>query len=150
MEEVWKDINLATLNEQGSRPTTTHPTLMFQDFLARPLIDPPNTNTILSSAPSQLQTPPLVTALSLSSRPHFHPPQCTLADRRNNRMIKNRESAARSRARKQAYTNELELEIAQLKEENARLRRQHQQLSEVAASEQKKKGTLYRASTAPF
>nr|KYP66623.1 hypothetical protein KK1_012923 [Cajanus cajan] len=103
MEEVWKDINLATLNEQGSRPTTTHPTLMFQDFLARPLIDPPNTNTILSSAPSQLQTPPLVTALSLSSRPHFHPPQCTLADRRNNRMIKNRESAARSRARKQEF-----------------------------------------------
>jgi len=37
-------------------------------------------------------------------------------------MIKNRESAARSRARKQAYTVELEAELNHLKEENARLK----------------------------
>uniref|UniRef100_A0A0E0NUD4 BZIP domain-containing protein n=2 Tax=Oryza TaxID=4527 RepID=A0A0E0NUD4_ORYRU len=37
-------------------------------------------------------------------------------------MIKNRESAARSRARKQAYTNELENKISRLEEENKRLR----------------------------
>lgn len=37
-------------------------------------------------------------------------------------MIKNRESAARSRARKQAYTVELEAELNQLKEENAQLK----------------------------
>eukprot|EP00850_Spirogloea_muscicola_P019556 SM000193S05180 [mRNA] locus=s193:151034:152110:- [translate_table: standard] len=36
-------------------------------------------------------------------------------------MIKNRESAARSRARKQAYTVELEAEVTLLKEENMRL-----------------------------
>lgn len=153
MEEVWKDINLATLNDQTTRPTTTHSMnlggVMFQDFLGN--IDPPN--TILSSASASSQTPslycpptpspapPLVTALSLSSRPHFHfdslithkpqhpapapsniscltnhtlassvnckryhepaAPDCALGDRRNKRMIKNRESAARSRARKQ-------------------------------------------------
>ncbi|MBA0733970.1 hypothetical protein Gogos_017931, partial [Gossypium gossypioides] len=45
-------------------------------------------------------------------------------DPRHKRKIKNRESAARSRARKQAYTNELELEVARLLEENAKLRRQ--------------------------
>lgn len=45
-------------------------------------------------------------------------------ERRQRRMIKNRESAARSRARKQAYTVELEAEVTQLKEENARLQRQ--------------------------
>jgi len=39
-------------------------------------------------------------------------------------MIKNRESAARSRARKQAYTVELEAEVSQLKEENMKLRKQ--------------------------
>ncbi|XP_027915379.1 protein FD [Vigna unguiculata] len=190
MEEVWKDINLATLNDQV---TTTHSNfggVILQDFLARPFtIEPPN--TILSSqtpslyaAPSS-PAPPLLTALSLSSHPHLHfdphthkphhhppppsnhpcfaapttaslgakrfaEPDCNLGDRRNKRMIKNRESAARSRARKQAYTNELEVEVEQLKEENARLKRQQKQLSEVAASEQKKKGSLYRASTAPF
>ncbi|KAI7748334.1 hypothetical protein M8C21_027982 [Ambrosia artemisiifolia] len=39
-------------------------------------------------------------------------------------MIKNRESAARSRARKQAYTHELENKISRLEEENERLKRQ--------------------------
>ncbi|CAL4914160.1 unnamed protein product [Urochloa decumbens] len=43
-------------------------------------------------------------------------------ERRKKRMIKNRESAARSRARRQAYTNELENKISQLEEENERLR----------------------------
>ncbi|KAJ6407910.1 hypothetical protein OIU84_011256 [Salix udensis] len=44
-----------------------------------------------------------------------------VAERRQRRMIKNRESAARSRARKQAYTVELEAELNQLKEENKQL-----------------------------
>ncbi|KAK7367258.1 hypothetical protein VNO80_09267 [Phaseolus coccineus] len=194
MEEVWKDINLATLNDQV---TTTHSNLggvILQDFLARPFaIDPPNailpsqTTSSLYGPPSS-PAPPLLTALSLSSHPHLlfdhlthkpshprhhhhhhHPPpstlssfttpppsslgtkrlpepDCNLGDRRNKRMIKNRESAARSRA----YTNELEVEVEQLKEENARLKRQQKQLNEVARSEQKKKGSLHRASTAPF
>ncbi|XP_047309925.1 ABSCISIC ACID-INSENSITIVE 5-like protein 1 [Impatiens glandulifera] len=43
-------------------------------------------------------------------------------ERRQRRMIKNRESAARSRARKQAYTAELEIELDQVREENTRLR----------------------------
>ncbi|XP_047049489.1 LOW QUALITY PROTEIN: ABSCISIC ACID-INSENSITIVE 5-like protein 2 [Lolium rigidum] len=45
-------------------------------------------------------------------------------ERRQKRMIKNRESAARSRARKQAYTNELENKVSRLEEENERLKRQ--------------------------
>nr|GMC88929.1 protein ABSCISIC ACID-INSENSITIVE 5 [Ipomoea batatas] len=45
-----------------------------------------------------------------------------VVERRQRRMIKNRESAARSRARKQAYTVELEAELNQLKEENANLK----------------------------
>ncbi|KAF2300805.1 hypothetical protein GH714_015950 [Hevea brasiliensis] len=54
------------------------------------------------------------------------PPE-VVVERRQRRMIKNRESAARSRARKQAYTVELELELNQLKEENAKLK----QLEEI-------------------
>lgn len=45
-------------------------------------------------------------------------------EQRQKRMIKNRESAARSRARKQAYNVELEAEVEQLKEENAKLLQQ--------------------------
>nr|DAD21858.1 TPA_asm: hypothetical protein HUJ06_023321 [Nelumbo nucifera] len=45
-------------------------------------------------------------------------------ERRQKRMIKNRESAARSRARKQAYTNQLENEASKLKKTNKRLKRQ--------------------------
>ncbi|CAI9301098.1 unnamed protein product [Lactuca saligna] len=45
-----------------------------------------------------------------------------VVERRQRRMIKNRESAARSRARKQAYTVELEAELNMLKEENAQLK----------------------------
>ncbi|KAK7337227.1 hypothetical protein VNO77_17791 [Canavalia gladiata] len=45
-----------------------------------------------------------------------------VVERRQRRMIKNRESAARSRARKQAYTVELEAELNQLREENAQLK----------------------------
>ncbi|XP_021290003.1 protein ABSCISIC ACID-INSENSITIVE 5 [Herrania umbratica] len=45
-----------------------------------------------------------------------------VVERRQRRMIKNRESAARSRARKQAYTVELEAELNQLKQENAHLK----------------------------
>ncbi|ESQ52827.1 hypothetical protein EUTSA_v10017050mg [Eutrema salsugineum] len=44
-------------------------------------------------------------------------------ERRQKRMIKNRESAARSRARKQAYTHELEIKVSSLEEENEKLRR---------------------------
>ncbi|KAJ0973414.1 hypothetical protein J5N97_021373 [Dioscorea zingiberensis] len=47
-----------------------------------------------------------------------------VVERRQRRMIKNRESAARSRARKQAYTVELELELNQLREENAHLQQE--------------------------
>ncbi|KAK1427418.1 hypothetical protein QVD17_16103 [Tagetes erecta] len=46
-----------------------------------------------------------------------------VVERRQRRMIKNRESAARSRARKQAYTMELEAEVAKLKEQNQELKR---------------------------
>ncbi|KAL6009671.1 hypothetical protein ACLOJK_000100 [Asimina triloba] len=44
-------------------------------------------------------------------------------EKRQKRMIKNRESAARSRARKQAYTNELEIKVSRLEVENERLKK---------------------------
>ncbi|XWS25606.1 hypothetical protein CRYUN_Cryun27aG0082300 [Craigia yunnanensis] len=54
-----------------------------------------------------------------------------VVERRQRRMIKNRESAARSRARKQAYTMELEAEVAKLKEENQELQKKHAEIMEM-------------------
>lgn len=54
-----------------------------------------------------------------------------VVERRQRRMIKNRESAARSRARKQAYTVELEAEVTELKEENKELRRKQAEMAEM-------------------
>ncbi|KAB1220238.1 ABSCISIC ACID-INSENSITIVE 5-like protein 5 [Morella rubra] len=54
-----------------------------------------------------------------------------VVERRQRRMIKNRESAARSRARKQAYTMELEAEVAKLKEENQDLRKKQAEIMEM-------------------
>ncbi|CAL0328785.1 unnamed protein product [Lupinus luteus] len=73
------------------------------------------------------------------------------AERRQKRMIKNRESAARSRARKQAYTNELENKVSRLEEENERLRKQ-QQLEKMlpCAPRPEPKYQLRRIASAPF
>ncbi|CAD5192665.1 ABSCISIC ACID-INSENSITIVE 5-like protein 2 [Musa acuminata AAA Group] len=74
-----------------------------------------------------------------------------LAERRQKRMIKNRESAARSRARKQAYTNELENKVSRLEEENERLKKQ-KELDRVlfAVPLPEPRYQLRRTSSAPF
>lgn len=80
-------------------------------------------------------------------------------ERRHRRMIKNRESAARSRARKQAYTTDLEQEVARLKEENEVLRIKQAKILEMQknqAMEKKdvvhgaKKRCLRRTYTGPW
>ncbi|XP_074321664.1 bZIP transcription factor 27-like [Silene latifolia] len=71
-------------------------------------------------------------------------------DRRHKRMMKNRESAARSRSRRQAYTSELEREIAELLEENAKLRKQQLELVLSAPARIPKKNNHSRSLTAPF
>ncbi|KAJ6335204.1 hypothetical protein OIU77_025209 [Salix suchowensis] len=82
-----------------------------------------------------------------------------VVERRQRRMIKNRESAARSRARKQAYTMELEAEVAKLKEENEELRKkqaemmemQKNQVAEMMNTQQGgKKRCLRRTQTGPW
>ncbi|KAG8056986.1 hypothetical protein GUJ93_ZPchr0002g25303 [Zizania palustris] len=58
-----------------------------------------------------------------------------VVERRQRRMIKNRESAARSRARKQAYTMELEAEVEKLKEMNKELERKQAEIMEMQKNE---------------
>ncbi|PPD69899.1 hypothetical protein GOBAR_DD33217 [Gossypium barbadense] len=184
MEEVWKEINLASLHDnsssrEGLNPDNPH--FILQDFLARPFSKDPPANRVSANGDTTFLVspppPPPATLLSLNSGPgfdfldnscplrskprlqmqnnpisdlsnmncpfealaspsglacfdkkRFQDPDNNSGDRRHKRMIKNRESAARSRARKQVYTNELELEVAHLMEENARLKRQQEQL----------------------
>ncbi|KAJ0560579.1 putative transcription factor bZIP family [Helianthus annuus] len=72
-------------------------------------------------------------------------------ERRQKRMIKNRESAARSRARKQAYTHELENKISRLEEENELLKRQKEVgMVLPSAPPPKPKYQLRRTSSASF
>ncbi|CAN6539899.1 unnamed protein product [Malus baccata var. baccata] len=81
-----------------------------------------------------------------------------VVERRQRRMIKNRESAARSRARKQAYTMELEAEVAKLKEENQELQNKQAQMAEVQKNQDTeilnlqrgKKRCLRRTMTGPW
>lgn len=72
-------------------------------------------------------------------------------ERRQKRMIKNRESAARSRARRQAYTHELENKVSRLEEENERLRRQ-KEIEKIlpTAPSPEPKNQLRRTSSASF
>lgn len=72
-------------------------------------------------------------------------------ERRQKRMIKNRESAARSRARKQAYTHELENKVSRLEEENELLRKQKELESMLpCAPPPEPKYQLRRTTSAPF
>ncbi|GMN35149.1 hypothetical protein TIFTF001_005123 [Ficus carica] len=82
-----------------------------------------------------------------------------VVERRQRRMIKNRESAARSRARKQAYTMELEAEVAKLKEENEELRKKQEEMVEMQKNQAMemmnmqrgaKKRCLRRTQTGPW
>nr|XP_029121672.1 ABSCISIC ACID-INSENSITIVE 5-like protein 3 [Elaeis guineensis] len=72
-------------------------------------------------------------------------------ERRQKRMIKNRESAARSRARKQAYINQLEEEVRQLTNTNKRLKKQKEEeiLSHLNTPSEPRY-QLRRTSSAPF
>ncbi|KAG0457037.1 hypothetical protein HPP92_021862 [Vanilla planifolia] len=85
-----------------------------------------------------------------NKRPLETPSYIASGDRHHKRMMKNRESAARSRARKQAYTNELELEVAHLAEENSKLRKQNEELRSAMAAQTPKKHALQKTSSAPF
>ncbi|KAK7376145.1 hypothetical protein VNO78_34999 [Psophocarpus tetragonolobus] len=140
MEDVWEGINnLTSLNDHTSNA------VKFQDFL------PPHPVTTLTLSTrsdfhfhppthKDLQLPQPHHTNASKLQPFLHPfvPKVALlsGDTRNARLMKNRESAARSRARKQeniasfrfsiAYLFELKQKIKHLKEENARLRKQHQ------------------------
>ena len=134
MDELWKDMSLCStppalqshhLHSPAAAPYRG--AAYSQDYLAGAVPQPP-------------ATPPPHTALTYLEGIGDDPAGCHFGfsasgggsrravvqpavggDRRQRRMVKNRESAARSRARKQAHTNEMEQELEQLRRENRML-----------------------------
>ncbi|CAL5371342.1 unnamed protein product [Camellia sinensis] len=94
-------------------------------------------------------------SLQALGKKRFPESESSSGDRRHKRMIKNRESAARSRARKQ---EQLELEVAHLMKENARLKSEQQQIisssrdstSQKACSPSNFNSTILRTLSIPF
>ncbi|KAK4261713.1 hypothetical protein QN277_004672 [Acacia crassicarpa] len=154
MEEFWKDINRVPLitatthsvpcsSSSSASPPSPASASKLHEFFTQPLRITSDTNPSLVTSSASLFPN---SASSLSKKLS----ECA-GDRRSKRMIKNRESAARSRARKQAYTNELEQKLALLREENAELTRQLEQVDEASATNKHKlKRPPYRTLTAPF
>ncbi|KAK2983373.1 hypothetical protein RJ640_020813 [Escallonia rubra] len=139
MEDIWKDISLSTLHQPttpassssaantAARPPPFHREIL-QDFCSGPLgrhllpIQPSGALGVPPSAPGAgISGSPATTLLSLNSADPSKknssacrkraPENDEDDDERHKRMIKNRESAARSRARKQASTSETSLAI---------------------------------------
>ncbi|KAI3518019.1 hypothetical protein L1887_06344 [Cichorium endivia] len=164
VDDVWKDISsLPSLNY----PTTNH---RFQDFLAPATAGPGGGGSGATLNRPSPPSPPLATtmlSLSTSSNSgHDHnsthnnsPTGATspLANQESppeysekfKRLMKNRESASRSRARKQARGDELEKEVLRLTKENAKLKRLQKELCS-ASSQPSKKPKLHRTRSAPF
>ncbi|CAN8257751.1 unnamed protein product [Cochlearia groenlandica] len=166
MEEVWKEINLNSTihqhhhhhhvsinNHEPKLKNQNHNNSIFQDFFKMPMNQEP-------TQPSYTSLNQETSRFGCFVKKRNQEVDESKGERRHKRMIKNRESAARSRARKQecislslysfAYTNELELEIVHLQKENARLKRQEEQLKLVETSQHQTKKTLQRSSTSPF
>ncbi|WMV16591.1 hypothetical protein MTR67_009976 [Solanum verrucosum] len=143
MEEVWKDINLSSLQDHTTNYSKDHQHhlhdhnhqganfggMILQDFLARPFA---NESSAAAASPVSATT-----MLNLNSVPELHFFDNPL---RQNSILH----------QPNAYLNELETEVAHLVEENARLKKQQQQLLLAAAIQVPKKNSLHRTSTAPF
>ncbi|KAM0887278.1 hypothetical protein ACQ4PT_029149 [Festuca glaucescens] len=71
-------------------------------------------------------------------------------ERRKKRLIKNRESASRSRARKHAHVTQIETEVMELREANEQLRTKYEQLKAAVEVSVPVKKTLKRVLSATF
>ncbi|ESW08104.1 hypothetical protein PHAVU_009G018700 [Phaseolus vulgaris] len=131
-EHVWNDIKLPSLSNSpvDFNPSSSHSSLLS-------LSSSHNHHSLLS-----------VSNASFPSNQTTHH-----QDQRHVRIMKNRESAVRSRARKQAYRRGLEAEIARLTEENSRLRKQLKELQCSLSSSENTPDRISapcRTSSSPF
>ncbi|CAL0307494.1 unnamed protein product [Lupinus luteus] len=172
VDDVWREIQQGQRKRYGNDMKTadkemTYGGITLEDFLvqaglfAEASISPTmGLNTMDSSTPQSLQQmtglspSPSISSLSDTKpgRKRDAPDAYEKAlERRMRRKIKNRESAARSRARKQAYHNELVSKVSRLEEENIKLKKEkefEQRLPSEPSPEPKYQ--LRRTSSASF
>ena len=157
MDELWKDMSLCStppalqshhLHSPAAAPYrgAAHP----QDYLAGAVPQPPRTPPPHTALTLEFTCPGGTGAANSATSSGDDPAGCHFGlsasgggsrravvqpavggDRRQRRMVKNRESAARSRARKQAHTNEMEQELEQLRRENRMLIQREQDFINV-------------------
>ncbi|CAK9309289.1 unnamed protein product [Citrullus colocynthis] len=165
VEEVWKEIVAG--GDQQRRESATDQEITLEDFLSKagavcdddvrvPVISEPGDFAVDSTLNNQLQIPsqqlegPMVggyasgidgriVGVGRGKRRAVEEPVDKATQQKQRRMIKNRESAARSRERKQAYTLELESLVTQLEQENARLLREEAEHVKERSKQLKKK-----------
>ncbi|KAK7276603.1 hypothetical protein RIF29_17746 [Crotalaria pallida] len=172
VDDVWREIQQGQQKRYGDDMKTedremTYGETTLEDFLvqaglfAEASVSPAmGLNTMDSSTPQSLQQ---ITGLSpspsISSLSDTRPGRKRDApdayekalERRMRRKIKNRESAARSRARKQEYHNELVSKVSRLEEQNIKLKKEkefEQRLPSESSPEPKYQ--LRRTSSASF
>ncbi|KAF7828988.1 protein FD-like [Senna tora] len=170
MEEVWNDINLASLNDHQTPSNSDSRNVIFQDFLARSPFHPPSSDHSFYGPSPSPPPPPLLTALSLGStgpdfpfdllankpppQTHFDALPCAslvfpcIGNKRQLGVAECHHNSTNTSSGN-AYTNELEQKVDLLSKENERLRKQQEEWCKASGTH-KKKNALYRTSTAPF
>ncbi|PKI46001.1 hypothetical protein CRG98_033641 [Punica granatum] len=149
VDDVWKEI-VAGAARQHPSDGGRDQQVTLEDFLMKAAVGPP-VEAAATAAPGPGAVPSVMVNGSLiqpqgqlgvpvgagggggrgkrRAALHEEPPVDKATQQKQRRMIKNRESAARSRERKQAYTAELENLVTQLEEENAQLLREEAELN---------------------
>ncbi|XVF39450.1 hypothetical protein PTKIN_Ptkin01aG0035900 [Pterospermum kingtungense] len=131
----WLQFQMAVAHQQQQQQQQPHMTMLGSNFNVQESTYENQVVDVGYQESQQAMTMPMpaMSATSSDSQPHtgnkhrYSDVMEKTIERRQKRMIKNRESAARSRARKQAYTDQLELEVDQLRKMNSWLRREKKQ-----------------------
>ncbi|XP_042392912.1 protein FD-like [Zingiber officinale] len=144
-EEVWEEISLGSLSRDPPDPliSLAPNSLSLHNIL----------NSRAAVAAAAASTAAAVSAAAAAANTDGGAGNAVAVDPRKKRMMKNRESAARSRARKQAYANELEKEVDHLAKENRRLKFKYEMLLKqtlAAGLPEVKKRKIQRTVSASF
>ncbi|KAM0041558.1 putative transcription factor bZIP family [Helianthus debilis subsp. tardiflorus] len=127
MDDIWNDIGSLQSTTTNFFPPVQRPQVDATTFLP----PPPSTPTMLT-----LLTPTNSAHEDPNKRPKPNPPpppatSPPVHSEKFRRLMRNRESAARSRARKQARAYQLEQEVTRLAKENAKLKRLQKEVKKI-------------------